>query len=153
MFEEIYEAAFADEIEKIAAEKEIKPGLMKSYLPAMRAYYEKPGESMAEVLKGELKGGGIGLAGGAAAGAAGGGVGALIAKALKKGGKVGKAAGVGALIGGATGLAGGLGVGGTLGYQKAMKKRGVTVKYPLKRLGTADYSFTPAAAKRYGVKA
>lgn len=153
MFEEIYQAAFNDELEKIAKEEGIKPGYFGSIVPSLRAYYgDKPLKNIGGVVKDQLKGGAKGLGIGVAGGAAAGSVGALIAKALKKSGKVGKAtaigAGAGAYLGGLTGMA----FGGAKGYQKIMKPKGITVRYPFAGLGIS-HEFTPSAAKKYKVKA
>jgi len=145
MFDEIFEVAFNDELEKIAAKKEIDPGHLKGLGGAMRAYYtDKPLSNIGEVMKEQGKGLLVGAPSGAAAGA----VGALILKALKKGGKVGRAAAIGSGVGAGLGAIAGTTVGGTKGFQKIFKKKGITMH---RTYTWPKYTFSPSAAKKYKV--
>ena len=149
MYEEIYQSAFENELQKIAKDKYEDPGYFKGLVGAAKAYYtDKPLSNIGRQLLGTVEGGIAGGGTGAVAGATAGGVAALLAKALKKGSSS-KTIAVPAVLGSILGLIGGHAVGNAESYKKIMAGKGISVKNPYT---FPRYSFTPEAAKKYNVK-
>ena len=161
VIEQVKQAAFNDELKKIAKEDapEKNTKYIQGYLGSLRAM--SMGNKARNIFgnkewimahgKETLKGMGIGAASGIGAGSAiGAGIGALIGAKrgnISKGIKEGL--GLGAFVGGIVGLSTGADIGSAIGNKKFLATKGITHKGLFIPRG---YNFTEEAKKQYRVK-